>query len=632
MEDIDLFVASIAKPNMGKNELYRLTKEHFKLSDIEFEDVKAKVKNLARESIRMWITYSSVDTTDAQTINLLTGKICEGCCKLTEEIITVSDFPTDFIYKEGRWEPIYKSKTEVAFRAPRVTKKPILEDYLKIAEDLGVTVRMVTIKFLSNWPLGGLKAMLQKMIRFGAWYVDTEKGNLSTLEILIATSICMIMHPGAYVPHSKQFVTGIESFTRRLGVTIIEDSSVVKSESITALLAASTVSQKYKMWIPSISLVKTWINLVIEAYNSERFYDYKDVGKTKPYIINTSTPPLQLAVALLNYQKKFSSDIQIATSVAENSGRTCSKIGSRKEIVPIFHCVDHKWAPSLVYFMENMDHKDEHMPFAPHFKYLWEHSASLNFRKSKIRTTRDLREIWKAQCEWFRAVFWTRRKIVLSQNTHSSRYTLDNSCLSKMIGSTDLHMVTLDSLQPKIDAELTEGQIEISKIVSKSTLEPNLCFSHSPVKLVDGTYMIGEKTWDEIRNCPVEVPIHTDRLDGRYLSDCLRYSGEGVSEDFQTQIPKLVEDLSLNERRRLLTYIHNCQKTIRMIQISHNGASYTHMVSLDDVKVFHFFSKICLLVPSAIQYTPPDTFNCKPSLLWWSIRDNISTICSESVY
>ena len=61
----------------------------------------------------------------------------------------------------------------------------------------------------------------------------------------------LVKHAGAFVPNIQRYVTGLESFTKRLGVIIVEDSAVPVNQApqtILSLLAGSLLAQRVRGW------------------------------------------------------------------------------------------------------------------------------------------------------------------------------------------------------------------------------------------------------------------------------------------------------------------------------------------------------------------------------------------------
>jgi hypothetical protein len=239
------------------------------------------------------------------------------------------------------------------------------------------------------------KSLIQKLIRFQSKFVrfndsrdeaNDDQEMISTRNMLIMSIIKLAIEPGAFVPDIQRYVTGLESVTKRLAVTIIEDS-YGDPEDIYHLLVCALVSQRIK-WQVGPELLRHWIKIALKALESSRkfVYDWKKELGTSQMKFKDSLSTLGKCSVILEILKSFESDLLMLRNIARNNGSFVENSYQRPEFMEFEHFVDQHWIPNIAYFRILVPSFKEpekivySKQFEPFFKHLWISSSSLNPR------------------------------------------------------------------------------------------------------------------------------------------------------------------------------------------------------------------------------------------------------------
>jgi hypothetical protein len=272
----------------------------------------------------------------------------------------------------------------------------------------------------------GFKSLLQKLIRFQPHAVQLEKGappeQHVPADVALAVAFCMeLNHKGSFVPDIQRFVSGVESATKRLPVTIFEDSAVeVASDApkaLVSLLAAAKLAQCNYAWFPSRSLIVQWLRLALEAQRCSLAWRWKiERGKEiKPFTIEEvgtgkvgktraiANPAMAMCSALLDNLRSFAGDLAMVRDIATLAWKetldmraqradgqpfeyTRPPLGERL-VMPLCHCVDYHWTTDFAFWLdpqevERLGSDAVPRPFASVFSEIWQQSSSLNPRRA----------------------------------------------------------------------------------------------------------------------------------------------------------------------------------------------------------------------------------------------------------
>jgi len=621
--------------------------------------------------------YQIVQQTSELVIDVLTGTLHKGIkSKKDQELIMVDGIRKDLKCVNSSWvqPPGTKYQQSVGFLVPNADHKLNKSDYYAICCQY-VSIQEDTFgvlyDFLKTWPLSGLKSLLQKIIRFRASTISFSDGEtLPTPVVLMVTCSVMIGHAGSFVPDIQRYVTGLESFTKRLVVTTLEDSASDDINMMNSLLAGSLLAQRVKMWKPSIELIKRWFGFAIEALKADRCFSYKlndyKIINLRPYVIQEKCKPWHMLSALLDNLKSFELDLIMTRYIATYPDQP-KIIGTNfPEVMPIWHCVDHHWAPSVAYFYKSSDYvhaqsETDTKPFAGLFSNIFKCVTGLNFRRDDDVMIYDKNEFFintlQAQKQWYLSRFGQQKRRKCLKNTYKGTYTLDDSWLAGLVGPLDVGgqpskiatMRTSDLYKIAVikrpardmkDSLLSQGQIDQGEkkaiqmlqrglLLNKATL-PTSDFDGATVILKNKYYLkinTNVIEWDKAKHIVFEIPLHPKAID-RPVSELLLSVGDGITDDGINSIKNLIRRLSPLTLARLVFYISTFQRRFEMMRISRDGGGTKLSANILDVDVFQTLAQIAYLAPGAIQYVYhlPGVFRVVNAPLWWHIRDQLKDV------
>lgn len=166
---------------------------------------------------------------------------------------------------------------------------------------------------------GGLKSLLQKIIRFQPVNIEINPGKVLISEkVLKYVIIELLNNPGSFVADINRYVFGIESLCKRLGIISGEDSYINKDDEDTlfSLFLSALLSQRVKAWKPGKDLIVKWIKFGIKMLNTDKAIKY-DINNThKPVIIDNTLDKFKLSSAILDELKSFSGDLSLIRDIA----------------------------------------------------------------------------------------------------------------------------------------------------------------------------------------------------------------------------------------------------------------------------------------------------------------------------
>jgi superfamily II DNA or RNA helicase len=227
--------------------------------------------------------------------------------------------------------------------------------------------------FTSFFTTAGYKSLLQKTIRNRAKTAKLPNGaTIETGKFLRIVCLLLIETAGSFVPDIQRYVTGLESFCKRIIVTNFEDSyfeidgdqGKKDTKQIVRLIGAAYYAQKMRNWKPNASVVNDWLDYAVRLYEHTSYFKWNISRghKLKKYIPTfDNKSKLQLGQLegvsfMIDILRSFESDLDMMRDIATNHG-ICKQTNGKTfqpEYMTLEHCIDQHWAPDLVYFM---DHK-----------------------------------------------------------------------------------------------------------------------------------------------------------------------------------------------------------------------------------------------------------------------------------
>ncbi|CAB9519679.1 expressed unknown protein [Seminavis robusta] len=205
--------------------------------------------------------------------------------------------------------------------------------------------------------VGGLKSLLQKVIRFHAEQVDCslvmgpEAPPLPVALVAATSAGLLFTEAGNFSPELQLYTRGCTSALKRMAVILVEDSWVHEAESsVLGLLALALATQRMAEYHPPQSVVVETMRLAAKAALSPCLIAWrKQVAPKNPKTVSVDKAgirALKQSAVLLRIVKSFPGDMDMMDSVAGLAKtKGCLTLtrclpANRLSVMPLFHCVD----------------------------------------------------------------------------------------------------------------------------------------------------------------------------------------------------------------------------------------------------------------------------------------------------
>lgn len=562
---------------------------------------------------------------------------------------------------------------QVGIVLPEVKVALSPQEYLGVAREvvqkMGLDAGQVEIvAVLCGWMSPSIhKSLIQKVIRTNCESVEFNGVNYPAVTVLV-TSFCMLLaSPGSFVPNIQRYVTGAESATKRLAVSIHEDSYIEDPGYLLELYAASLLAQHRALKVDAKMLTR-WLTIAIHGQLDPRMFDY-DWGS----VISTSLPRdfLLHEVSAIHYMnmlllqelRSFETDIKMLASIAERGGRPreAKSPGTTGRVMPLIHCIDHHSLTEIAYYFPYTGETPTQI-----FGRIWSEVVGVNPRKP------DHAKIWDemAASPFVQDTRVAQRALwILGQSNlpHQLReikdsppvsvsYRLDPSWLGGLIGPQEVRvgaatiMVMLQLREEKVewvcikkpdraakelpevsDDEREEALRHVSLQLNPSGRGIVLQGVPSTLSEFSGSSVIsdgedfwlrlstGEITrWSDLLDRNFSLPIHPEvALD---LDTALLTTGDGMMETGAEKLAGILQSWPVSVLRRSLTHLTGYRSLITLPKISRDGSGTELTVLPEDIGAHHFFRILSVLYPAALRLEKKGfVVRCGPLL--WAIRD-----------
>lgn len=472
------------------------------------------------------------------------------------------------------------------------------------------------------------KSLVQKMIRTRCVTCTHEGKQYSAKDVLITSFIMLMEHPGVYNERFKEFETGLQSATKRLGVTIAEDSSINNPRELLSLFACAAYAKKFKPWKPDIELVITWIKVLLDAHDSDSMYEYQ----FDPVDIPIDTNPFNLSYHILADIKSLSQDIPMVGWIAKKQGQLSTvHTASRHIDIPLVHCIDqHNLTAIAWHFPYDVVHNLGSYPKL--LRHVWTQSSCLNGRKYVVTTDLPfLDHLRTAQLEVWRLMSgYEKQQRKPSGNQLVMKYTLDDSWLTGIVGVINLklgarHIISmingndsdeiLSMVKPsrgmKPDDKkliLTEDEKAECSEIAQDVLKHGITVSPPEylkfmgkitIKRKEMTYIVNGVPWDKFKQITISIPSCTT-MEPTRQNGCL-YTGHYIETDYVIKLMALYKTLSADSMSRLIIYIECVTTKIKMHNINRDGGSVYYTVAIEDTAVYNMLCGVAVIAPFAIE-------------------------------
>jgi superfamily II DNA or RNA helicase len=531
---------------------------------------------------------------------------------------------------------------------------------------------------MKNFTGASFKSLMQKLVRFRPTQVDIGRGKLhSAQSVLLVAMTELAKHPGAFVPDIQRYVTGLESFTKRLAIIVYEDSYIPEDMMpyLLSLLAASMTAQRIKTWVPDRELLTTWLMVGLKAWEETTAVktDFHAAVKREPYVLTYGQTFLQSASAVLDDLRSFDTDLGLARAwAADYPDFTLERAVTTPDIMPIGSCVDQHWAPQVAHYFDpeflfaiSEGHSTSE-PFKQLFNMMWNTTSSINPRRDHLDFTtfekqNDVIHIRNAQKLFLMALQSVQHPREDTDEIFEMRYTLNDAWLAGLVGAIEVTpakhpamLVTMsgddplelivvrrpsrnmieDPLTPEAEAaaiRLAKQKLRAGVPLNKAH-PPDQSFVNGKVFLVEteesSHYEIqrakgmGRVTWDIAKQLEIALPTHT-KVPWSIKNALIRV-GNGVQEGAAESLEELIRATDPKVVRRMLVYISTYSHDIEMNRISRDGGGTYKAVTLEDTPAYQLMLRLSLLYPAAIAPNGPSKFVVGVGPLLWEIREKIS--------
>ena len=317
------------------------------------------------------------------------------------------------------------------------------------------------------------KSLVQKIIRTGCSIITHKSKSYDSLLVLLVSFSMLITSPGSFVPDIQRFVSGLESASKRLAVSIFEDSYTDNPDVLTSMLASALLIQNVHTWRPTDETILKWLTVALDAQKSYRMYEYR-LHPFKSLTVRNYDYYTVSAMILFEI-KSFKSDISMLNSIATNNGDPNLYVTKELiEKIPLVHCIDYHSLPEIAYYYNtnlmvarnNQDNKKSdnslnELPYTELFSRLFSEVTGVNPRKDKYYefVLNNEEVIMKYHLKYENMPFvketriaqkrlWDMKssrntdkiKLGRTNETKQIKYTLDSSWIAGLVGQLEINL------------------------------------------------------------------------------------------------------------------------------------------------------------------------------------------------
>lgn len=473
------------------------------------------------------------------------------------------------------------------------------------------------------------KSLLQKCIRTRCREVVYEDQQFPAPVALTATLLHLLLHPGAFVPNIQKFVTGLESVTKRLAISIFEDSYITEIAPVVALMGASVLAQANRTWWPSITMIKSWLDLALQVQQEERCFDYD--WHEKVAFVSTDTDILAWPVHIFDVIHGMESDRGMLVSIWNRKGRARALYQAPEsffDVMPLVHCIDQHCYTDIAYYIGF----GARVPsFCDLFAQVWNLSSAYSPRKPETSVIADLakyEDILEAQ-----EYLWLRKSVtpaeaerVYLDTTYDFTFEYDQSWIAALVGPmeikvghvtalvvincTDIHSLTAIRRPSRGHEEAVLSTEEKEQALAKAwqmlaagvvTPPPPSSFPLTgpiTVRYREEEYFLNNQPWSLVRQREYSYPVFDEP--SVHVLTALTVTGDDVAAEADALLDSYL-DRYPNVLQRLLYYLSDNSSYIPSPKIGRDGKGLDIPVYREDVVVHYLLSFICCLYPAALR-------------------------------
>lgn len=518
--------------------------------------------------------------------------------------------------------------------------------------------QILEIKNIIKWFTPSVhKSLIQKIIRTRAKKIKYLEREYKAHKVLWVSFTVLMFSPGAFVPNIQSYVTGLESATKRLAISIAEDSYIEDYSEITLLLSCALIAKNDRTWKPTSVLYRKWLDIIKNVQKDPRCFVY-ETNRTDEFVSFKEPNQYKFSYFLIKELKSFSSDISMMMTI---DGSIREIYDSRLDIMHIEHCLDHHSLTEIVWYFD-ISFVEKFNNYSEIFSFIWDRNVSYNPRKSLKKNFSN--DVIKAQKRlWISRIKENKILRNISEKKIKIKFKYPESLIAGLIGplefkinntnilavlkSNDINdfVITRRPSRDTKDLDLNDEEKEhgknlVLKILDNGLILRNLPtsldkFSGKELKLINGEFFLDGKNNFLENNIKVQIIndfyddniIHDDNnvpnVNDNFLNEddiiyALKYTSNGIES---MDLP----NTDYNVLRRLIIYIEGHKSEITLFPIGRDGNGTEYTVSIYDTHVFWYLCKLCKIFPAALELKK-NKFIVKNFELWSYIKGLIRNI------
>lgn len=634
LNDVDVrirLVASSYTPSRDKSSAYTIELLRI-LSDDQFHSIKEVYEAIRPEGKKgrfsllfrptNWIlsNYES-----PQLLNLI-------CNRFNPEAWVVNLISNQISYTTPSNPYIMtKSGIVIAYQAIEVREQWLID--LKNAVEVDPNL-INQLKWMSP---GLLKSLLQKIIRTRALTVEIDGQAYPGEQVLTATIITLITHPGVYNPRIHRFVSGVESLSKRLAVSIYEDS-YSDSIHLSTMLAVALLVQQVRDYYPPIALVQSWIEVARQAHLDPRFFNYSIqpisvsdlAGISNVHIFNHR---------LLDEIGSFQTDINMVGWIAHQPSYSTNSELQPLAVMPIYHAIDQHNYPEFIYFFSPVSRF-----FTPTtnstrdtISSVWNLSSKFNTRKTNWINNPSIKAAQRKYWEQLRPHTFNE---LVTGSPVSYQVTINTTTIAGCIGHLDLGdcygilvpsdlntklIIRKPTRDSKIIRDFTpvEYQQRLNSLDSLLTRGITITRVPNGLEVLKGSVvrLVNQRLMLEVHGVSLFLDqemqyayqlyhhqVDPDTLtDDQVISLSAEFRPLSVLNEYQQKILNHLAKYSRPIHKRLLIYLDS-KSTITLNKLTRLGEGEDYQPSMLDVQINIILSYWSVIMPGVFRRRSPVSF------------------------
>eukprot|EP01060_Flectonema_neradi_P004432 TRINITY_DN1285_c0_g1_i1.p1 TRINITY_DN1285_c0_g1~~TRINITY_DN1285_c0_g1_i1.p1 ORF type:complete len:1303 (+),score=254.98 TRINITY_DN1285_c0_g1_i1:66-3911(+) len=522
--------------------------------------------------------------------------------------------------------------------------------------DLPLTRTILDVNF-SNFGASLFKSALQKLIRYGAPVcklpLNQDGDKDDDIELPSEAVTLYLMQKlkdsnGQFNPDIQRWVSGLESLTKRTAMCAFEDSDpTVDDVGVSRLMLAALLAQRVPSWRPSQKMQLLWAETILKVLRSDKAirYSLQSGSATKPFILSSTSSPLQQASAALDEVRSFVSDHHLTRDIA-NQKLPKAALSSPKFPPTILlpnHAIDQHVDPNIVYLFpyplgDYFEAGPAGQPFKPLMQKIFNCCTGVNPRRHDYslieQDNKDFLKAFRAVQEDYRAAIQGTHDTVTKKGMNKREIIeeLDSGWLAGMVGIIDVGrikgiamIVTIGVVnctqlvalrKPSRDATDSllndEERQELAKEKAKKILQAG-------VKL----NTIKPPPHDSLTKCTVRLECDDEGNPQRYLikknnteTDWetarklkLTITDDDLHPEWETRLARLLDQFGPSVSRRCLVYTSTIKHRITLNNVSRDGGCTDSAVVIEDIGAYKILCEITKIAPGVLARVPGRVFS-----------------------